>query len=250
MKILIPIKKVLDPAVHVRVKSDESGVDITNEKMSINPFDEIAIEAALQLKESDATSELIAVTCGADDAVSVLYSAMAMGVDRSIHISTDMELQPLAIAKLLARVCITENPSLVICGKQAIDDDASQVPQMLAGLTGWSQAMFVTEIENKSENELLVTTEIDGGLENLKITLPAVISTDLRLNTPRYITLMNIMKAKKKQLDVISSDSLSVDVEPRLQTLKVVPAPDEREGEIVNNVDELIIKLKERTRMI
>src|SRR5438046_2472494 len=220
MKILVPVKRVVDYNVKVRVKSDHSGVDIANVKMSMNPFDEIAIEEAVRLKEKGVASEVIAVSCGVSQCQEVLRAAMAIGADRGILVETSEELQPLAVAKLLKALLDKEQPGLVILGKQAIDDDCNQTGQMLAALADLPQATFASKVE-VAGGKASVTREIDGGLETLEVTLPAVITTDLRLNEPRYVTLPNIMKAKKKQMDTIKPEDLGVDVKPRLKTLKV-----------------------------
>jgi electron transfer flavoprotein beta subunit len=243
MKILVAVKRAVDYNVKVRAKADGSGVDIANAKMSMNPFDEIAIEEAVRLKESGVANEVVAVSAGVAAVQETLRTALALGADRALHIDTDFELQPLAVAKLLAAVCKAERPDLVILGKQAIDDDANQTGQMLAALMGWGQGTFASKLV-VGEREVEVTREIDGGLETLCITRPAVVTTDLRLNTPRYASLPNIMKAKKKPLDVTTPAALGVEVRPRLLTLSVAePAP--RQGGVkVPDVATLIDKLK------
>lgn len=220
MKILVPVKRVVDYNVKVRVKSDGSGVDIANVKMSMNPFDEIAVEEAVRLREKGAATEIVAVSCGVSQCQETLRTAMAIGADRGILVETNEELQPLAVAKLLKALIDKEQPGLVILGKQAIDDDCNQTGQMLAALAGLPQATFASKVELASD-KAAVTREVDGGLETLSLTLPAVITADLRLNEPRYVTLPNIMKAKKKPLDTIKPEDLGVQVAPRLKTLKV-----------------------------
>lgn len=249
MKILVPIKRVVDYNVKVRVKSDGSGVDIANVKMSMNPFDEIAVEEAVRLKEAGIATEVVAVSCGTTQCQETLRTAMAIGADRGILVETDAELQPLAVAKLLKALCDKEQPQLVICGKQAIDDDANQTGQMLAALQGWAQATFASKV-TVADGRASVTREIDGGLETLDIALPAVVTTDLRLNEPRYATLPNIMKAKKKPLETTTPDALGVDVAPRLQTLKVAEPAGRSAGERVADVAELVNKLKNEAKVI
>ena len=224
MKILVPVKRVVDYNVKVRVKSDNTDVDVANVKMSMNPFDEIAIEEAVRLKEKGLAAEVIAVSCGIAQCQETLRTAMAIGADRAILVETDVELQPLAVAKLLKALVDKEQPQLVILGKQAIDDDASQTGQMLAALADLPQATFASKVEI-SDGAACVTREIDGGMETLSLTLPAVITTDLRLNEPRYVTLPNIMKAKKKPLDTVTPEVLGIDVTPRLKTLNVSEPP-------------------------
>ena len=214
MKVLVPVKRVVDYNVKVRVKSDSSGVDIANVKMSMNPFDEIAVEEAMRLKEGGKATEVIAVSCGVTQCQETLRTAMAIGADRAILVETDVDLQPLAVAKLLKAVADKEQPQLIILGKQAIDDDCNQTGQMLAALLGWPQATFASKVTVDGD-KATVTREVDGGLETISLTLPAIVTTDLRLNEPRYVTLPNIMKAKKKTLDVIQPDALGVDVTPR-----------------------------------
>ncbi|HLU78041.1 MAG TPA: electron transfer flavoprotein subunit beta/FixA family protein, partial [Burkholderiaceae bacterium] len=221
MKVLVPVKRVVDYNVKVRVKSDQSGVDIANVKMSMNPFDEIAVEEATRLKEKGVATEIVAVSCGVAQSQETLRTAMAIGADRGILVQTDAELQPLAVAKLLKALVDKEQPQLVILGKQAIDDDANQTGQMLAALLDWPQATFASKVEVEGD-KVKVTREVDGGLETIALSLPAIVTTDLRLNEPRYVTLPNIMKAKKKPLDTVSPEDLGVDVAPRLKTLKVV----------------------------
>ena len=249
MKILVPVKRVVDYNVKVRVKADGSGIDLANVKMSMNPFDEIAIEEAVRLKEAGIATEVIAVSCGVTACQETLRTAMAIGADRGILVETDVELQPLAVAKLLQALCAKEQPQLVICGKQAIDDDANQTGQMLAALQNWPQATFASKVVI-ANGRASVTREIDGGLETLEISLPAVVSTDLRLNEPRYATLPNIMKAKKKPLDTIKPADLGVDVAPRLSTLKVSEPPKRSAGIKVADVAELVNKLKNEAKVI
>ncbi|APR04276.1 electron transfer flavoprotein subunit beta/FixA family protein [Thauera chlorobenzoica] len=253
MKILIPVKRVVDYNVKVRVKADGSGVDIANVKMSMNPFDEIAVEEAVRLKEAGVATEVVAVTCGIGACQETLRAAMAIGADRGILVEcgelSDVELQPLAVAKLLKAVCDKETPNLVICGKQAIDDDANQTGQMLAALAGWPQATFASKLVLEG-GRAQVTREIDGGLETLSVSLPAVVSTDLRLNEPRYATLPNIMKAKKKPLDTVKPAELGVDVAPRLTTLSVSEPPKRSAGERVADVAQLVDKLKNVAKVI
>jgi len=249
MKVLVPVKRLVDYNVKVRVKSDGSGVDLANVKMSMNPFDEIAVEEAVRLKESGIATEVLVVSCGVATCQETLRTAMAIGADRGILVETDAELQPLAVAKLLKALCEKEAPGLVICGKQAIDDDANQTGQMLAALQNWPQATFASKVVING-NRAEVTREIDGGLEVLEIGLPAVISTDLRLNEPRYATLPNIMKAKKKPLDTLRPADLGVDVTPRLTTLKVSEPPRRSAGVKVADVAELINKLRNEAKVI
>jgi electron transfer flavoprotein beta subunit len=249
MKVLVPVKRVVDYNVKVRVKSDQTGVDIANVKMSMNPFDEIAVEEATRLKEKGVATEVIAVSCGVAQAQETLRTAMAIGADRAALIQTDVELQPLAVAKLLKALVDKEQPQLVILGKQAIDDDANQTGQMLAALLGWPQATFASKVEVAGDR-VSVTREVDGGLETLSLTLPAIITTDLRLNEPRYVTLPNIMKAKKKTLDVMTPDELGVDVAPRLKTLKVTEPPVRSAGITVPDVATLVDKLKNEAKVV
>lgn len=249
MKVLVPVKRVVDYNVKVRVKSDQSGVDIANVKMSMNPFDEIAIEEATRLKEKGTVTELIAISCGPVACQETLRTAMAIGADRSILVQTDVELQPLAVAKILKSIAINEAPDLIILGKQAIDDDANQTGQMLAALLGWPQATFASKVE-VADGFATVVREVDGGLETIKIKLPAIITTDLRLNEPRYVTLPNIMKAKKKQLDILTPESLGVDPAPRLSTLKVTDPPARSVGIKVSDVAALIDKLKNEAKVV
>ena len=250
MKVLVPVKRVVDYNVKVRVKSDQSGVDIANVKMSMNPFDEIAVEEAVRLKEKGTVAEVIAVSAGATQSQETLRTAMAIGADRGILIdTTGVDLQPLAVAKLLKAVADKETPELIILGKQAIDDDANQTGQMLAALLGWPQATFASKVE-VADGKVTVTREVDGGLETIALTLPAVVTTDLRLNEPRYVTLPNIMKAKKKQLDTLKPDELGVDVNPRLKTLKVSEPAGHKAGVKVADVAALVDKLKNEAKVI
>ncbi len=249
MKILVPVKRVVDYNVKVRVKADQSGVDIANVKMSMNPFDEIAVEEAVRLKEAGKATEVIAVSCGVAQCQETLRTAMAIGADRAILVETDVDLQPLAVAKILQALVAKEQPGLVILGKQAIDDDSNQTGQMLAALLDRPQATFASKVVVEGEH-VLVTREVDGGLETLKIALPAVITTDLRLNEPRYVTLPNIMKAKKKQLDVFKPADLGVDVAPRLTMLKASDPPSRKAGIKVPDVAALVAKLKTEAKVI
>ena len=249
MKILVPVKRVVDYNVKVRVKADGTGVDTANVKMSMNPFDEIAVEEAVRLKEKGAVSEVVVVSCGVAQCQETLRTAMAIGADRAILVECADELQPLAVAKLLKALADNEQPQLVILGKQAIDDDCNQTGQMLAALTGWPQATFASKVEVADESAT-VTREVDGGLETLKVKLPAVITTDLRLNEPRYVTLPNIMKAKKKPLEVIKPADLGVDVIPRLKTLKVSEPPKRGAGIKVPDVATLVDKLRNEAKVI
>jgi electron transfer flavoprotein beta subunit len=249
MKILVPVKRVVDYNVKVRVKSDQSGVDIANVKMSMNPFDEIAVEEAMRLKEKGLATEVIAVSCGLIACQETLRTAMAIGADRGILVETGVELQPLAVAKLLKALVDKEQPSLIILGKQAIDDDANQTGQMLAALAGLPQATFASKVEI-IDGRAKVTREVDGGLETITLSLPAVVTTDLRLNEPRYVTLPNIMKAKKKQLDIVKPADLGVDVTPRIKTLKVSEPKGRSAGVKVADVAALVDKLKAEAKVI
>jgi len=249
MKILVPVKRVVDYNVKVRVKSDGSGVDIANVKMSMNPFDEIAVEEAVRLKEKGVATEIVAVSCGATACQETLRTALAIGADRAILVEADAELQPLAVAKLLKALADKEQPQLMILGKQAIDDDANQTGQMLAALGGYAQATFASKIEI-ADGKARVTREVDGGLEVVETGLPLVVTTDLRLNEPRYVTLPNIMKAKKKQLDVVKPADLGVDPSPRLKTLKVADPPGRKAGIKVADVAALVDKLKNEAKVI
>ena len=249
MKVLVPVKRVVDYNVKVRVKFDGSGVDIANVKMSMNPFDEISVEEAMRLKESGKVSEVVAVSCGVSQCQDILRTAMAIGADRALLVETEADLQPLAVAKLLKAVADKERPQLIILGKQAIDDDCNQTGQMLAALLGWPQATFASQIMLEADR-VTVMREVDGGLETLALTLPAIITTDLRLNEPRYITLPNIMKAKKKPLETVSPADLGVDVAPRLKTLKVVEPARRSAGIVVKDVATLVSKLRNEAKVI
>ena len=249
MKVLVPVKRVVDYNVKVRVKSDGTGVDIANVKMSMNPFDEIAVEEAVRLKEKGVATEVIAVSCGDAKCQETLRTAMAIGDDRGILVETTEELQPLAVAKLLKALVDKEQPQLIVLGKQAIDDDANQTGQMLAALADLPQATFASKVEVAGD-KVNVTREVDGGLETISLSLPAVITTDLRLNEPRYVTLPNIMKAKKKQLDTVKPADLGVDVTPRLKTLKVAEPPKRGAGIKVPDVATLVEKLKNEAKVI
>ena len=253
MKILVPVKRVVDYNVKVRVKADQSGMDLANVKMSMNPFDEIAVEEAVRLKEKGVVTEVIAVSCGVTQCQETLRTAMAIGADRAILVETTEELQPLAVAKLLKALMDKEQPGLVILGKQAIDDDCNQTGQMLAALAGLPQGTFANKVEVEGSTpggKVNVTREVDGGLETLSLTLPAIITTDLRLNEPRYVTLPNIMKAKKKTLDIVKPEDLGVDVSPRLKTLKVCEPPKRGAGIKVADVAALVDKLKNEAKVI
>ena len=249
MKVLVPVKRVVDANVRVRVKADGSAVDIANVKLSMNPFDEIAVEEAVRLKEAGAATEVVVVSCGVQACQETLRTAMAIGADRAILVETEAELQPLAVAKLLKALVDKEQPQLVMLGKQAIDDEANQVGQMLAALLGLPQATFASKVVVEA-GKATVTREIDGGLETIEVDLPAVITADLRLNTPRYATLPNIMKAKKKPLDVVTPDALGVDVTPRLTTLKLAEPAKREAGIRVTDAAELVEKLKNVARVI
>ncbi len=249
MKVLVPVKRVVDFNVKVRVKSDGSGVDTANVKMSMNPFDEIAVEEATRLKEAGKATEVVAVSCGVTQSQETLRTAMAIGADRGILVETDAELQPLAVAKLLKAVVDKEQPQLIVLGKQAIDDDCNQTGQMLAALLGWAQATFASKVVIDGD-KAQVTREVDGGLENLSLTLPAIVTTDLRLNEPRYVTLPNIMKAKKKPLETVKPADLGVDVTPRVKTLKVAEPPKRSAGIVVPDVATLVSKLKNEAKVI
>jgi len=249
MKVLVPVKRVVDYNVKVRVKSDGSGVDIANVKMSMNPFDEIAVEEATRLKEAGKVNEVVAVSCGVTQCQETLRTAMAIGADRGILVETATELEPLAVAKLLKALVDKEQPQLVILGKQAIDDDSNQTGQMLAALLGWPQATFASKVVLE-DGKATVTREVDGGLETLAITLPAIVTTDLRLNEPRYVTLPNIMKAKKKPLDVTKPEDLGVDVTPRLKTVKVAEPAKRSAGIKVPDAATLVAKLRTEAKVI
>jgi len=249
MKVLVPVKRVVDYNVKVRVRSDGTGVDTANVKMSMNPFDEIAVEEAVRLKEKGVATEIVAVSCGVAQCQETLRTAMAIGADRAILVETDVELQPLAVAKLLKALVDKEQPGLVILGKQAIDDDCNQTGQMLAALAGLAQGTFASKVEI-ADGFASVTREVDGGSETLKLKLPAVLTTDLRLNEPRYVTLPNIMKAKKKTLDIVKPADLGVDVTPRIKTLSVGEPPKRSAGIKVPDVATLVAKLKNEAKVI
>jgi electron transfer flavoprotein beta subunit len=249
MKILVAVKRVVDYNVKIRVKSDQSGVDTANVKMSMNPFDEIAVEEAIRLKEAGIANEIVVFSAGSQQCQETLRTALAIGADRAILVETDVDLQPLAVAKLLQAVCAKEQPQLIILGKQAIDDDSNQTGQMLAALMDIPQATFASKVAFV-DGTLNVTREVDGGLETISMGLPAVITTDLRLNEPRYVTLPNIMKAKKKELEIIKPDALGVDVTPHLKTIKVEEPPKRTAGILVADVAALVDKLKNEAKVI
>jgi electron transfer flavoprotein beta subunit len=249
MKILVPVKRVVDYNVKVRVKSDQSGVETANVKMSMNPFDEIAVEEAVRLKEKGVATEVIAVSCGLQSCQETLRTAMAIGADRAILVETDVELQPLAVAKLLQALLVKEGAQLVILGKQAIDDDANQTGQMMDEMAELTQSTFASKVE-VADGKAKVTREVDGGLETIEVSLPAIVTTDLRLNEPRYVTLPNIMKAKKKQMDKLTPADLGVDPAPRLKTLKVNEPAGRQAGVRVADVAALVAKLKTEAKVI
>jgi electron transfer flavoprotein beta subunit len=249
MKVLVGVKRVVDASVNVRVKTDRTGVDVSNVKMSMNPFDEIALEEAVRLKEAGKVSEVLAVSCGAASCQETLSGALALGADRAVLVETQAQLEPLTVAMLLKAIVAKEQPRLVILGKQAIDDDANQVGQMLAALLAWPQATFASKIV-LNDGEAEISREIDGGAETVIVKLPAVVTADLRLNTPRYATLPNIMKAKKKLVEVIRPADLAVDVTPHLKILQVVEPPKRKAGVMVADVDELVRKLRNEARVI
>ena len=249
MKVLVAVKRTIDPNVKVRVKSDQTGVETANVKMAMNPFCEIAVEEAVRMKEAGSADEVVAVSAGPDKAQETLRTALAMGADRAVHIVTEADLQPLAVARLMKVIADEEQPGLVIMGKQAIDDDSNQTGQMLAALLGWPQATFASEIVFK-DGTADVTREIDGGLETLNVNLPAVVTTDLRLNEPRYASLPNIMKAKKKPIDRREADALGVDISPRLAVHKVEEPPKREAGIKVADVEELVAKLRDDAKVI
>jgi electron transfer flavoprotein beta subunit len=249
MKVLVPVKRVVDYNVKVRVKADGSGVETANVKMSMNPFDEIAVEEAVRLKEAGVVKEIVVVSCGTAASQETLRTALALGADRAILVESDAELQPLAVAKLLKAVVQKENPNFAILGKQAIDDDCNQTGQMLAALLGWSQATFASKVKI-ADGKAEVTREVDGGLETISVKLPAVISADLRLNEPRYVTLPNIMKAKKKPLETFKPDALGVDVSTRIVTLKVEEPPRRKAGVKVPDAKALVEKLRNEAKVI
>jgi len=249
MKLLVPVKRVIDYNVKVRVKSDNTGVETSNVKMSMNPFDEIAVEEAVRMKEAGTAEEIVAVSLGVQQCQETIRTALAMGADRGIHVKTDDELEPLAVAKLLKALVDKASPDLVILGKQAIDDDSNQTGQMLAALLDWPQGTFASGIE-LGDGKAKVVREVDGGLETIEISTPAIITTDLRLNEPRYASLPNIMKAKKKPIDEVSPNELGVDITARLQTLKVEEPPKREAGVMVESVAELVDKLKNEAKVI
>jgi len=249
MKILVAIKRVIDYNVKIRVKSDETGIETSNVKMSMNPFDEIAVEEGVRLRESGVADELIAVSIGPKQSQETIRTALAMGADRGVHIETNEEVEPLAVAKLLKALVKKENPDLVILGKQAIDDDSNQTGQMLAALMGWPQGTFASDL-GISDGKATVTREVDGGLETIQINIPAIVTTDLRLNTPRYASLPNIMKAKKKAIDETSPEDLGVDISARLTILKMTEPPSRQAGVIVEDVAQLVDKLRNEAKVI
>lgn len=249
MKVLVPVKRVIDYNVKVRVKADQTGVELANVKMSMNPFDEIAVEEAIRMKEAGKAEEIVAVSIGPQQAQETIRTALAMGADRGVHVLHDEVVEPLAVAKMLKAIVEKEGPAVVILGKQAIDDDCNQTGQMLSALLGWSQATFASNIQ-VGDGELTVTREVDGGLETIKVKTPAIITTDLRLNEPRYASLPNIMKAKKKPIDQMSPADLGVDPAPRLETLKVVEPPKREGGVKVADVADLVSKLKNEAKVI
>jgi electron transfer flavoprotein beta subunit len=249
MKVLVPVKRVVDYNVKVRVKSDGSGVDIANVKMSMNPFDEIAVEEATRLKEAGKVTEIVAVTCGVAQAQETLRTAMAIGADRGVLVETGPDIEPLGVAKVLKALAVEEQPQLIILGKQAIDDDSNQTGQMLAALLGWPQATFASKVVLE-DGKVTVTREVDGGLETVALSLPAIITTDLRLNEPRYVTLPNIMKAKKKPLTTVKPEDLGVDVTPRLKTVKVAEPAKRSAGVKVPDVATLVAKLRTEAKVI
>ncbi len=249
MKVLVPVKRVIDYNVQVRVKSDQSGVELTNVKMAMNPFCEIAVEQAIRMKEAGQAEEIIVVSAGPQKAQETLRTALAMGADRGVHIESDTDLEPLAVAKLLQKVVEKEGAGIVVMGKQAIDGDNNQTGQMLSALLGWSQGTFISAIELNGDT-VKVTREVDGGLEKVELRMPAVVTVDLRLNEPRYASLPNIMKAKKKPIDVMSIEELGVDVSPRVQVIKVEEPEKRKAGEIVGSVAELVDKLKNEAKVI
>ena len=249
MKVLVPVKRVIDYNVKIRVKADQTGVETANVKMSMNPFDEIAVEEAVRLQEAGTATEVIAVSIGPQQCQETIRTALAMGADRGILIQTDDEVQPLAVAKLLKAIVDKESPDLVILGKQAIDDDSNQTGQMLAALLGWSQATFASNIELNGDSAN-ITREVDGGLETVKVSMPCIVTTDLRLNEPRYASLPNIMKAKKKPIDQMAPADLSVDIAPRLTTLKVVEPTKREAGVMVEDVAQLVDKLQNEAKVI
>mgnify|MGYP001248847390 CR=1 FL=1 len=249
MKILVCVKRVIDYNVNIRVKSDKSGVETENVKMSMNPFDEIAVEESVKIKESGQANEVVILSIGSMSCQETIRSGLAMGGDRGIHVSTEETIEPLAVSKILVKIIDTEKPDLIFMGKQAIDDDSNQTGQMLAALTGFSQATFASKVE-KNGDDLNVTREIDGGLETIKISLPSIITTDLRLNEPRYASLPNIMKARQKKIEKIELDSLDIDIKSRLSIIEVNEPPSRKQGVMVKDIDELIEKLKNEAKVI
>ena len=249
MKILVPVKRVIDYNVKVRVKADQSGVELANVKMAMNPFDEIAVEQALRIKEAGQADEVVLVSIGPAQSQETIRTGLAMGADRGIHIEADQDVEPLAVAKLLTAVVSKEEPALILCGKQAIDDDSNQTAQMLSALLGWSQATFASGVELAGD-KVKIIREVDGGLEHIDVSMPAVISVDLRLNEPRYASLPNIMKAKKKPIDSLSIDELGIDITPRLTVLKVEEPEARKAGIKVGSVSELVDKLKNEAKVI
>ncbi|KQV33728.1 electron transfer flavoprotein subunit beta/FixA family protein [Massilia sp. Root335] len=249
MKILVPVKRVVDPNVKVRVKPDHTGVDLANVKMAINPFDDIAVEEATRLREAGHATEVVAVSCGPDACQDVLRTAMGIGADRGILVRTDAELQPLAVAKLLAAIVRREVPRLVILGKQAIDDDCNQTGQMLAAMLAWPQATCASAVRVEGDS-VTVTRDVDGGTDTVQLALPAIVTTDLRLNEPRFVSLPNLMKAKKKPLDVIPAETLGVDLAPRWTTLAVNPPPSRKSGVLVQDAAELVRRLRHDAHVI
>ena len=250
MKVLVPIKRVIDANVKVRVKPDQSGVELTNVKMAMNPFCEIAVEEAVRMKEKAMVTEVVAVSIGAQSSQETIRTALAMGADRGILVRTDDEVEPLGVAKLLKALVERESPELVILGKQAIDGDNNQTGQMLSALLGWSQGTFVSKIGEPADGQLTVTREVDGGLETVALKMPCILTVDLRLNEPRYASLPNIMKAKKKPIDTLSPGDLGVDAAPRLAVLKVVEPPARKAGVLVGGVPELVEKLKNEAKVL
>ena len=249
MKVLVPVKRVIDYNVKIRVKADKTGVETSNVKMSMNPFDEISVEEAIRMKEAGAVEEIIIVSIGVQQCQETIRTALAMGADRGIHVKSDEDLEPLAIAKILKHLVEKESPEVVILGKQAIDDDSNQTGQMLAALLGWSQGTFASKIEFTAD-KAKITREIDSGLENIEVVLPTILTVDLRLNEPRYASLPNIMKAKKKPIDELTPDQLNVDTKPRLETLSVEEPPVRQAGVMVDSVAALVEKLKNEARVI
>ncbi len=249
MKILVPVKRVVDYNVKVRVKKDETGVELDNVKMSMNPFDEIAVEEALRLKEKNIANEVVAISIGGPEVQETIRNALAMGADSGIFVNCQNKLEPLTVAKILKNICLKTNPDLVIMGKQAIDDDMNATGQMLAAILNWGQSTFTSKL-NVKENEIDVSREIDGGIENLRIKLPAIVTTDLRLNEPRYASLPNIMKAKRKPIEEITADSLNIDLNTKLDIIKVEEPKSREAGIMVKSVDEMIDKLKNEAKVI